>query len=357
MIKFQAPGAFATELRAAAGEWLKSRPSGWFADRGQWLWSLSFLGLLGASYGLLLALPVGPVSLLLAVGGGALAYVVIAAFCHDASHGTLHRHDWVNDLAVYLGFAVMGIHGPLWRYRHLKKHDPFPNVEGSDVDADGSVLIRLSPHKPWLWFHRFQPLYAPFLYALVLVHVAWVEDFMHWRKAAKEAPAQFTGPRMWASFFGAKAIHLAICVAIPMAVLQPSLGALLVGYLLATGTASLLFVLINVGSHITDVAEFPKPDETGRVGSDWATHQLTTAIDWSPTNTLFIALTGGANAHAAHHLFPGVAHCHNAGLSRIVARHAGEHGLRYHLLGFGGMLSAHWRHLRALALPAGAALA
>jgi len=351
MTIFQSPGNFAKEIRADAALWLADQPGGRYASRRQWFWSLIFLGLLGSAYAMLLAVSAGAASFALAAICGALGYVVIAAFCHDASHGSLHRNGWINELAVWFGFALMGIHGPLWRYRHIKKHHPFPNVAGTDVDADGSTLIRLSPHKPWRPLHRWQPLYAPFLYALVLVHVAWVEDFQHWRKAASEAPKGFRGARMAVSFFGAKSLHLGVALLLPWLVLQPPIWALLLGYVIATSMASLLFVTINVGSHITDVAAFPKPDTDGRLENDWASHQVTTAIDWSPTNRLAIALTGGANAHAAHHLFPAVAHCHNGDLSRIVARQAAANGLPHHVLGFVGMLASHWRHLRRLATP------
>ena len=349
MIEFQSPGSFAKAIRRDASDLLAQMAGGRFANQRQWLWSLFFLGLLLGAYGALLTAPATIASLVIAAVCGALGYVVIAAFCHDASHGSLHRRGWINQLAVWLGFALMGIHGPLWRYRHLKKHHPFPNVEGTDVDADGSTLIRLSPHKPWRPLHRWQPFYAPVLYALVLVHLAWVEDFQHWRNAAREAPARFRGLRMALSFIGVKMVHLLIALVLPWLILQPPLWALLLGYLIAASTASLLFVMINVGSHITDVATFPKPGVYGRLAQDWASHQVATAIDWSPTNRLAIVLTGGANAHAAHHLFPAVAHCHNGDLAKIVAKQAAAHGLTHNVLGFRGMLAAHWRHLRRLA--------
>jgi linoleoyl-CoA desaturase len=109
-----------------------------------------------------------------------------------------------------------------------------------------------------------------------------------------------------------------------------------------------------VGTHVSDLAAFPQPDADGRLPHDWATHQLVTSVDWSPTNSLAVLLTGGANAHVAHHLFPGHNHRHMAVFSRIVAECAVKHGLHHEVTTFAGMVRGHWRHLVGLgARPAG----
>jgi linoleoyl-CoA desaturase len=226
----------------------------------------------------------------------------------------------------------------------------FPNVAGTDIDADGSILIRLSPHKPWHPWHRFQVYYALPLYGLVLPHLALIEDFAYLAKARHETPHLFR-TRAIIEFILTKTIHLSWALVIPYLVLKPPLAALLLYYLVATATASALFVLINVGSHISDEAEFLVSDPAGTINHDWATHQLLTSIDWSPQSTLAVGLTGGANAHTAHHLFPEAAHCHNTRLSKIISDCAHDHGLRQNVLSFYGMLSAHARHLSKMSKP------
>ena len=67
----------------------------------------------------------------------------------------------------------------------------FPNVAGTDIDADSTSLVRLTPHHAWRWWHRYQAYYAPFLYMLVLGHLALYEDFLHLRAARREAPETF----------------------------------------------------------------------------------------------------------------------------------------------------------------------
>jgi linoleoyl-CoA desaturase len=78
---------------------------------------------------------------------------------------------------------------------------------------------------------------------------------------------------------------------------------------------------------------------------------LVTSVDWAPTSRLAVLLSGGANAHVAHHLFPGHHHRHLAMLSEIIAETAAEHGLRHRVTSFGGMVCGQWRHLVALSRP------
>ena len=70
-----------------------------------------------------------------------------------------------------------------------------------------------------------------------------------------------------------------------------------------------------------------------------------------PESRLASLLIGGANAHVAHHLFPGHSHRHAATLSRVIARTAAEHGLEHRVATFAGMIAGQWRHLVALSRP------
>jgi linoleoyl-CoA desaturase len=352
MPRFQPQSAFAKDVKARGQAMLASQSSGRYADKRQWLRALFTAFALGAAYWLLLSSGFWQIRILLSAACGVLTYVLVAGLCHDASHGSLSRRAVVNRFVVFSGFALLGVSGALWARRHVRVHHMFPNVAGTDIDADGSALIRLSPHKPWHRWHRFQVYYALPLYALVLPHLAFVEDFSHLAKARREAPHLF-GPLAVMEFALTKALHVLWALIVPYMVLQPSLGALLLGYLIATGSASALFVIINVGSHISDEAEFLAPSATGMIDHDWATHQLLTSIDWSPQSPLAVGLTGGANAHTAHHLFPEAAHCHNTQLSEIVSECARVHDLPRNILSFNGMLAAHLRHLRKMSAPIG----
>jgi linoleoyl-CoA desaturase len=351
MPRFAAQSNYGKALRARGMAALAEGPTGRYADAEQWARSAVAVAAFAGVYALLLVSPPTAWSLPLAGLAGVLAYVVIATLCHDASHHSLSRNRAVNRFVVFAGFALAGISGELWARRHLRTHHMFPNVAGTDIDADSTSLVRLTPHIAWRPWHRYQAFYAPLLYLLVLGHLAFVEDFAHLRQARREAPDQFATWRATLEFAASKIIHLLFALAVPLAVIDAPAANVVAAYLIASAAASAMFVLINVGTHICDVAAFVDPRQDGLIAHDWATHQALTAVDWSPESRWAIALTGGANSHAAHHLFPEAAHCHNAKLSHVVAACAREFGKPHHVLTFAGMMASHFNHLRALSRP------
>lgn len=351
MPRYATRSPYGEKLRARGAAVLAASPTGRYADFDQWVRGQGTAAALIGVYVLILVLPPSGFSYALAGIAGLLTYVVIATLCHDASHYSLARSRSVNRFVVAAGFAIAGISGALWARRHIRTHHMFPNVAGTDIDADSTSMVRLTPHHAWRPWHRFQPLYAPFLYLLVLWHLAFYEDFLHLRAARREAPGEFKTWRALLEFAAVKAFHLVFVIALPLVVIDAPAGNILLGYAVASAAASGMFVVINIGTHICDVAGFVDPRADGAIAHDWATHQAMTAVDWSPENRLAIAVTGGANSHAAHHLFPEAAHCHNAALSRVVAAAAREFGKPHHVLTFWGMMRSHFQHLVALSRP------
>ena len=101
------------------------------------------------------------------------------------------------------------------------------------------------------------------------------------------------------------------------------------GVLLAPAVVSPAFAALVIGRHVSDLVDLPLPDSDGRVPHDWAVHQLVTSVDWSTTSRLAAALSGGANAHTAHHPFPGYSDCHVPKLAKIEIDCEAAHDLRY----------------------------
>lgn len=351
MPRFAPRSAYAVALRARGAAVLAASPTGRYADRDQWLRGFGALGALAAVYAAILSLPPTAASYALAIAAGFLTYIAQATFCHDASHHSLSRVRGMNDAIVSAGFAITGVSGALWARRHIRTHHMFPNVAGTDIDADSTAMVRLTPHRAWRPWHRYQAYYAPVLYLFVLAHLAFYEDFLHLRDARREAPEQFKTWTALGQFAAAKLFHIAVAIALPLALIDAPVMNILAGYALASAATSAMFVVINIGTHICDVAAFVDPTKDGAIAHDWATHQAMTAVDWSPENRLAIAITGGANSHAAHHLFPEAAHCHNAALSRAVAACARDFGKPHHVLTFAGMIRSHLNQLIALSKP------
>lgn len=325
-----------------------------YANWETWTWAA---GWTAASLGAYAAVLFAHLPLILSAAAiviaAAAAFCVVISIGHDATHGSLSARPWINALITFASFGTLGVSGALWRDRHVRLHHRVPNVAGNGIDADAFTLMRLAPDGAWRPVYRWQAFYAPFAYALGLIYVAWAEDFVEFRKA-RANDASFRTGRALAEFAGTKILHLTLFVAIPAIVLSPSPLMLAGGYLLACAAASLAFVTATIGTHISDIAGYPAPDARGRLPHDWSTHQMLTAVDYAPTSRFVVALAGGANAHAAHHLFPGMSHRHAIWLSRIIAEEAAAHGVPYTKVTFAESLRAHWRLLVALSKPSAA---
>ncbi|MCV3272358.1 fatty acid desaturase family protein [Roseobacter sinensis] len=346
MPRFATPRAFARDVREQGLAYLRHQPGGRCASPGQWgtaaFWTTAF----GLSVALLLS-TTGPPGFLWCALAGLFAFFMLATLCHDAAHGSLSRHAGVNRTVLTLGFGLFGVSGALWRWRHIRLHHMFPNVEGTDIDGEGSLLIRVAPYGPWRVWHRAQALYAPLLYALLMAHLAWIEDWKNRAMARRMAPELFATRAATIEFLLVKLLHAALALGLPWLVLQPPLWALVLGYLIYTGVASVLFIVIVAGSHLSEEAEFVSPQD-GQIAHDWAAHQLRTCLDWAPQSRAAALFSSGSNAHTAHHLFPQVAHCHNAALSEIVSDAAARHGLTHNITSFAGLILSHVQHLHAL---------
>ena len=344
------PGGFRDVLNARVAAHLKERGATRFADASVYAKGVFYLALGAAAYAALLILqPHGALSLLLAACAGLSALLLALNIGHDAAHRALTGHRGADAIINRLCFALVGVDGYLWQLRHNGSHHIFPNVNGCDIDIDENPLIRLSPNHPRKTWHRWQHLYAPFVYMLTLLHSIFWGDPAYLRKTAL---ANMTGirhaPRDLAWFAASKAIWLTANIALPLAVLRFAWWEVLLGYAAVTALMSLVFIALLVGTHFSDTSDFPHPGADGMLKTDWAAHQVTTTLDWSPGSRLAIFITGGANAHAAHHLFPHHSHRHYRAITPIIRDTAQAFGLAYHETDFAGLVRAHFRHLKRL---------
>lgn len=291
----------------------------------------------------------GAVMLVLAALSAVAALLLGINLGHDAAHDALTPHRGLNRLLHHVSFTLIGADAYLWRLRHVRSHHVFPNVNGCDLDIDENPFLRLSPnHRRRAW-HRFQHFYAPLVYCLVGLHTAFWQDFAYLRKR-ELADMRDLRPPAWAvaAFFSSKFVYVGLILLVPLAVLDVPWWAVAGGAMLASAVQSVLFVMLLIGTHFADEAEFPAADAAGRLPGDWASHALRTSVDWSPGSRCAIALTGGANCHAAHHLFPGVSHVHYRAITPITAATAAEFGLPYHRLTLPAMIRSHFAFLRRL---------
>ncbi|MBT5416278.1 MAG: hypothetical protein HOH66_09740 [Rhodospirillaceae bacterium] len=342
-------GAFFRDLKRRVASYLDGR-DGRVATPGIWTALIGVAAVGIGSYGAALSGLALPGWSLALYGLAGIAPLFLAATGgHDAAHGALSGRSWVNLAVVWTVFALMGLDGRLWRLRHLGSHHVYPNVVDGDIDVDESWFARLSPHHRRRAHHRFQHIYGPLLYTVVLLHAVYIQDFrLLFRR--RLANMRNLGPSLSAVFsvLGTKVVHMGVMLALPMALLPQAWETVLAVYVVSQAVMSVLFVLIVAGTHVSDLARYPASGPDGKLAGDWVRHQFVTSVDWSPENALLVAAFGGANAHVAHHLLPRISHGHHVALSRIVADLAEKHGMPYSRTSAAGMLAAHWRALRLL---------
>ncbi len=95
---------------------------------------------------------------------------------HDANHGAYSKKKWVNTLVGY-SLNLIGANAFNWKMQHNVLHHSYTNVDGEDEDISPRGVLRLSPHSKWKKMHKYQFIYAWFLYGLMTI--AWMvfKDF------------------------------------------------------------------------------------------------------------------------------------------------------------------------------------
>jgi linoleoyl-CoA desaturase len=342
--------AFSEALRRRVLEHLRAHPSGRFAGALTWLkvalLLASYLGVWAAlSFARLTPAEGAGLALLLGFLGTCIALNV----GHEAAHSVFSRREWVNALLYCAGFDLLGFSGYLWKLGHNRTHHQAANVPGRDVGCDGGPLLRLAAHTPWRPYHRYQHLYAPFLYSIYTL--AWVL-FRDWKVLLSGAP--IAGVRVrhspWrvAELAAIKAFYFAYAVGIPLAYSSFTPVQVLAGFVLMHMALSLYIAAMLFTSHLAEEPAFPVPDAQGRLPHSFARHQLLTTQDYHPESRLAAFFLGGFNAHAIHHLFPRVSSEHYPRLSAILARTCREHGIPYLTTTIRQGVASHLRYLRKM---------
>lgn len=267
---------------------------------------------------------------------------------HDASHHTALNGKTKNEILHFFSFLTVGIDPMLWGLRHLRSHHLYANVEGSDIDIDKNPFLRLAPSHPWTKKHRFQHIYAPFVYMLALLHSVFIGDWVYlfsseyaWmRKGVQKS-------HLYLRFLGFKLIYFSLILLLPALITDFSFWIILITYFGSSALTSLLFVVMLVGTHFFAEAEYYDLDDNV-LESTWAVHQLKTSCDWNPSSHIARYISGGSNCHAAHHLFPSICHTNYDKINPIIEQTTLEFGFPYHKKTILEMIKSHFRHLKTM---------
>jgi len=265
---------------------------------------------------------------------------------HDAIHGSYSSSKTVNRWLSY-SFNLIGANAYLWDIAHNVVHHSYTNIPDHDEDLEGGVVLRLCPSQPKKPQHRFQHLYAFFLYGLASLMWVFHKDFYKFYKG-QIGPKAFTPPAIeHFKLFFFKALHIGLYLGVPLFVLNQPIWLIVLGFVLMHYVEGFFMAIIFMLAHVVEGTSFPEPSEQGSVENSWAVHQLYTTADFARKNGLLTFLAGGLNFQVEHHLFPNICHIHYPALSEIVKETAEEFGHPYlDNPSFFGAIASHYRFLK-----------
>jgi linoleoyl-CoA desaturase len=250
---------------------------------------------------------------------------------HDANHGAYSKRQWINK---YLGHIIIFLGGndTTWRIQHNVLHHTYTNVAGLDEDLDPGPVLRFSPHEDRLPQHKYQHIYAWFLYGLMTMMWMTVKDFKQVYRYKKMDLLSSQGKTykktMW--FVGVtKAVYIFMFMVSPMIWGATAWYVALIGFLVMQFLTGFILSIIFQPAHVVPTSNYSKPDESGNIDADWAVNQLFNTTNFAPKARLFSWYVGGLNYQVEHHLFPNICHIHYRKLSKIVRETAIEYDLPY----------------------------
>jgi linoleoyl-CoA desaturase len=267
---------------------------------------------------------------------------------HDGGHGAYSKHRWINRLMA-MTLDLLGGSSYMWAFKHNTVHHTYPNITGYDDDINLGIFGRVSPHAKLFSFHRFQHYYLWILYGFLPIKWQLYDDF-HDVAVARIGGYPFPRPKRWdlAGFIGGKIVFFSLAFVLPL-LLHP-LWMVLSFYLATSIVQGLTLSAVFQLPHCVEDAEFPLPQEdSGRIETAWAAHQVETTVDYARSNRLLSWFVGGLNFQIEHHLLPQICHVHYAALSPLVEETCNQFGLRYKANAtFLTALASHFRWLQRL---------
>jgi linoleoyl-CoA desaturase len=351
-LRFGRDNAFQVEVRRRVDEYFRvtgRRPRDCWP---MYLKTAVLLGSFGVSYGLLVFVAQNwwqgvPLSILLGLSAAGIGFNVQ----HDGGHQAYSRSPWINTLMA-MTLELIGGSSYLWRWKHGVLHHTYANITGHDTDIDLGLLGRFTPHQPRRAYHRWQHVYLWPLYGLLAIKWQLLDDF---RKLASGGISgqRVPRPRGWdlVILVAGKAVFFSVAFGIPL--VFHSVGAVVVGYLVAGLVAGAVLSVVFQVAHCVEEAQFPVPRvETGRMDQPWAVHQVQSTVDFARRSRVVTWLVGGLNFQIEHHLFPRICHVNYPAISQIVEGTCRDFGIAYaEHRSFRAGIASHFRWLRRMGMP------
>ncbi|GAB4248934.1 MAG: acyl-CoA desaturase [Ekhidna sp.] len=251
---------------------------------------------------------------------------------HDANHGAYSKKKWVNDVIGY-SLNLVGGNATNWKIQHNVKHHTYTNVAGMDEDiSPKGGILRFNPYTEVKKHHKWQHIYAWFLYGLMTMSWIIVKDIIQLAEYTKDGLLQKqtkSTVRAWIWLILTKIFYYSYILAIPLLFTSLAWYHIVIGFFLMHYVAGFSLAIIFQPAHVMEENSFEDGGASEVVEENWAVHQLKSTCNFAHKAKVFSWFVGGLNYQIEHHLFPNVCHVHYRKLSKIVRETAEEYGIPY----------------------------
>lgn len=269
---------------------------------------------------------------------------------HDAAHHCITGNRKLDDFLFEFTYALQGSAGYVYQMRHNHAHHIYPNIFDNDTDLELTPLVILNPKRQFRSIHKYQHVYASFLYIFVTIFYLFVEDIKHYVHFGKSHFKNKTIPPFeWAKLVFIKLMYVVNFLLLPTLFTDFTFLQILGAFLIMHAITSLFLTFTFFISHHVEEVNYVRADEqTLTIPTSWAEHQIRTTIDFHPNSEIAHFLFGGFNTHIAHHLFPETCHIHYPALNEIIKETLNENGVGhwYKSFTFFEGVRSHLSHLK-----------
>mmetsp|Transcript_18656 Transcript_18656/g.27897 ORF Transcript_18656/g.27897 Transcript_18656/m.27897 type:complete len:530 (-) Transcript_18656:1166-2755(-) len=320
---------------------------------------------------------------------GIFAAMIGVNIQHDGNHGAFAKSKFINKFAGWT-FDMIGGSAFTWELQHMLGHHPYTNVldevehkrkedEGvdckldeKDQESDPDVfssfpLMRMHPLHEVSWFHRYQHIYAPFLFALMTLAKVFQQDFeivltgkLYHIDAAVRYGSIWNVMRFWSM----KIITMFYMLGLPIYFhgAVKGVGLFVIGHLAAGELLATMFIVNHVIEGVSYGHKGVTNDEGVKVAKpatimgdtpmertreqlmngkadkstvpsvpfdDWAAVQCQTSVNWSSGSWFWNHFSGGLSHQIEHHLFPSICHTNYCYIQEVVQKTCEEYGVPY----------------------------
>lgn len=316
--KFSPPKEnFARELRREVEYYFQSQNISKFGGKKILIKSILLIIAFIFTYSLLLLHSINfSYKILLSILLGILTSLIGFNIMHDGAHHTFSTKKWLNSMAGYT-LNFLGANVFIWKTKHNLIHHTYTNIPKADDDIDAGIFIFLTPNKKKYWFHKFQHIYFPVVYAFLYFYWIFFSDFQKYvyKKIALTNLTTFTTKEK-IIFWSSKLFYAGVFILLPALLIGIKKWLLL--FLIYGFTTGLLLSIVFQLAHIVEETEFPEPNAHNIIEDEWMKHQLKTTANFSMKSKIITWLLGGLNYQIEHHLFPSISHIHYPNISQIV---------------------------------------